>query len=126
MGLGTNEKCSVLIADDSSLIQLGVCRLLKGEPRIEVVGTATSFEQALRLGALLKPRVVLLDLHMPDGAAFEPAVVKATLLNSAERIIAMSAWDDEASAALAVSYGAALLLHKGTMIHTLIPAFLES
>ena len=99
-----------------------MCRLLKGEPRIQVVGSATSFEQVLRLGALLKPHVVLLDLHMPDGAAFEPEVVKAALLNSV--IIAMSAWDDEASTALAVRYGATLLLQKATMIHTLIPTIL--
>jgi DNA-binding NarL/FixJ family response regulator len=124
MGPGTNEKRTVLLADDSNLIQLAVCRLLKGEPRIQVVGSATSFEQALRLAALLKPQVVLLDLHMHDDLAFKPEFVKATLLNSVERIIAMSVWDDEATAALALSYGAVTLLNKATMIHALIPAVL--
>jgi two-component system nitrate/nitrite response regulator NarL len=126
MDSGTNDKCSVPIADDSNLIQLGVRRLLKGEPRIEVLGSATSFEHTLQLAAQLKPQIVLLDLHMPDSAAFEPEFVKATLLNSVERIIAMSAWGDEASAIVALRYGATALLHKETMIHTLIPALLES
>ena len=124
MDLGTNEKCSVLIADDSKLVQLGVRRLLKGEPRIHVLGSAVSFENTLQLAGQLKPQIILLDLHLPDGGVFESEFVKATLLSSVERIIAMSAWEDEASAALAVSYGARLLLQKGTMIHTLIPAIL--
>jgi DNA-binding NarL/FixJ family response regulator len=125
MGPDTNQKRTVLIADDSNLIQLGVRRLLKGEPCIEVLGSATSFEHALQLAAQLKPHVVLLDLHMPDSAAFEPEVVKATLLKSVERIIGMSAWDDEVSKTVAIRYGAALLLQKATLIHTLIPALLE-
>src|ERR1700722_3023917 len=121
---GTNLRFSVLIADDSNLIQLGVRRLLKGEPRIQVLGSAVSFENTLQLAGQLKPQIILLDIHMPDGGAFESEFIKATLLSSVERIIAMSAWGDEASTALAVSYGATLLLQKATLIHTLIPAIL--
>jgi hypothetical protein len=61
---------------------------------------------------------------MPDGAAFEPEVVKATLLKSAGRIIAISVWDGEDTQALALRYGATTLLQKETLIYTLIPAIL--
>jgi len=126
MGSATSGARTVLIADDSNLIQLGVRRLLKGEPGIDVVGSAVSFENTLQLAARLRPQIILLDLHMSDSAAFEPEVVKATLLNSVGRIIAMSAWEDEVTRDLALSYGATTLVNKATMIHTLIPALLES
>jgi CheY-like chemotaxis protein len=91
MSSGTNDKRSVLIADDSDLIQLGVRRLLRGEPSIEVGGSAVGVENALQVAGQLKPQIILLDLQTPDDAAFEPEVVKATLLRSAGRIIAMFA-----------------------------------
>jgi DNA-binding NarL/FixJ family response regulator len=102
----------------------GVLRLLKGEPKIQVLGEASSFEQTLQLTSELKPQVVVLGLHMPDHGWFVPSVVKSILSGSAERIIAVSAWDHEKAIALAKSYGATVLLTKDSLIESLIPAVL--
>ena len=45
----------------------------------------------LRIRDFLSTHEFRQDLQMPGGAAFEPEVAKATLLNSAGRIIAVSA-----------------------------------
>jgi DNA-binding NarL/FixJ family response regulator len=117
---------TALVADDSEIIRRGVLRLLKGEPRIQVLGEATSFEETLQLTLELKPQVVVLGLHMPDNGWFVPSVIKSILSESAERIIAVSAWDHEKAIALAKSYGATVLLTKDSLIESLIPAVLGS
>jgi DNA-binding NarL/FixJ family response regulator len=115
-----------LVADDSEIMRRGVLRLVKGEPQIQVVGQATSFEQTLQLAAELKPQVVVFGLHMPDHGWFVPSVIKSILSESAERIIAVSAWDHEKAIALARSYGATILPTKDSLIDSLIPAVLGS
>jgi DNA-binding NarL/FixJ family response regulator len=55
----------VLVADDHPLIRVGVRRALEGEGGFEVVGEASSCEEAQLLVRRWLPDVVLLDLGMP-------------------------------------------------------------
>jgi len=55
----------VLLVDDSPVALLVLKRLLAGSPDIQVVGTASSGEEGLRLVAELNPTIVCTDLHMP-------------------------------------------------------------
>lgn len=59
----------ILIVDDQSLFREGLRTLLSVQPDFDVVGEAANGEEALRMGASLKPNVVLMDLRMPvmDG-----------------------------------------------------------
>ena len=59
----------VLIIDDSALIRRSLTQILKAHPDIEVVGTASDGLIGLEKISILKPDVVLLDIHMPrmDG-----------------------------------------------------------
>jgi DNA-binding NtrC family response regulator len=57
----------VLIADDVEVIRSVIRDLLAREPTIEVCGEAANFSQTFDLATSLKPDVILLDLHMPDG-----------------------------------------------------------
>ena len=56
----------VLLADDSEIMREAIKKLLKDEPRIHIVGEASSFGAAMQLVADLKPDILLLDLHLPQ------------------------------------------------------------
>ena len=58
---------SVVLADDQQLIRAGFSALLSNEPDIEVVGEAATGREAVDLVNRLHPRVVLMDIRMPDG-----------------------------------------------------------
>ena len=55
----------VLIADDHPLFLDGMHGLLDSVPDTEVVGEATTGEEAIRLAAALQPDVILMDIKMP-------------------------------------------------------------
>ena len=55
----------VLLADDQALVRAGFKSLLDAQRDIEVVGEASSGEEAVRLATDLTPDVVLMDIRMP-------------------------------------------------------------
>ncbi|MFI1990977.1 response regulator transcription factor [Actinoplanes sp. NPDC020271] len=63
----------VLIYDDRPLTSDGVAGLLTGEPDLEVVGTAATRSQALRMLHAEAPDVVVIGL-CPEGAMDAPFV----------------------------------------------------
>ncbi len=72
----------VLIVDDSLFIRTILRDLLKGDPEIEVVGTAVNGIDALEKIAELNPDVVTLDIEMPRMGGLE---VLETLQGQAAR-----------------------------------------
>ena len=56
---------TVLLVDDHTLVRRGFRRLLEDDPAIVVVGEASDGEEAVRLAASLKPRVIVMDCAMP-------------------------------------------------------------
>ena len=65
------SKIRVLIADDHTIVRIGLAALLNAERDIEVVGEAKNGDMAVREALRLSPDVVVMDLMMPkkDGAA---------------------------------------------------------
>ena len=55
----------VAVVDDSSFIRMAVVRMLEGDPRIRVVGTARSGEELIERLSEWRPDVITLDLSMP-------------------------------------------------------------
>lgn len=55
----------VLISDDHTILRSGLKMLLNAEADIEVVGEATTGEEAVRLSEQLHPDLVLMDISMP-------------------------------------------------------------
>jgi DNA-binding NarL/FixJ family response regulator len=59
------DRITVLLADDHALVRRGFRRLLEDDDGIVVVGEASDGEEAVRLAATLKPRVIVMDCAMP-------------------------------------------------------------
>lgn len=57
----------VLLADDHALVRQGIRELLSAQSEFEVVGEAASGREAVAEAVRLRPDVVLLDIHMPNG-----------------------------------------------------------
>ena len=106
-------KIRVLIVDDQSLIRVGIQTLLTRKPDIEVVGTASNGEEALRQIALLDPDVVLMDIRMPVMDGVE-ATRELTARRSRAGIIILTTFNDDTNVFAALAAGARGYLLKDT------------
>jgi two-component system, NarL family, response regulator LiaR len=109
-----------LLADDSDVIRRVLFDFLQDEPLIEIVGEAKDFTELLEKALALKPRIVLMDLHMRDEYKFKPELVRSELQASAGHVLAMSLFYDDEAVELSNSYGASLLLDKSKLITDLV------
>lgn len=64
-------RITVLLADDHAIVRRGFRRLLEDDPAIEVVGEASSGEEAVTMAAELHPRVVVMDVAMRGTSGLE-------------------------------------------------------
>ena len=73
-----SEPISVLLADDHSLVRRGFRRILEDDEGMQVVGEASNGVEAIRMSHELKPKVVVMDLSMPelDGVQATREIVK--------------------------------------------------
>ncbi len=69
----------VLLADDHALVRAGMRSLLAAMTAVEVVGEASSGEDALELAARERPDVVLMDIAMKGMTGLEAAARMRTL-----------------------------------------------
>ena len=111
----------MLLADDSDVIRRVLFDFLQDEPLIEIVGEAKDFTELLEMALALKPRIVLMDLHMRDEYKFKPEFVRSELQASADHVLAMSLSYDDETIELSNIYGASLLLDKTKLITDLVP-----
>ena len=85
----------VLVVDDSAANRRGVSAILSEHAGVEVVGTASDGDEALRMSASLSPDLITLDLEMPrmDGFTFL-RLLMATRPTAVVVISSRSARDD--------------------------------
>ena len=69
---------TVLLADDQHLVRAGFRSLLRRGRDIDVVGEASTGDEAVRAARLLSPDVILMDIRMPgmDGITATRAVLR--------------------------------------------------
>jgi len=66
-----DKKITVLVVEDSNVLQLLLVHLLNSDPQIEVIGTAKNGFEALQALAQKSPDVILMDVEMPEMDGFE-------------------------------------------------------
>jgi len=81
----------VLVVDDHALFRAGVRAELEG--RVDLVGDAATVDDAVAAIAELRPDVVLLDVHMPDGGGVEVLHRAAAAAEPPPRFLALSVSD---------------------------------
>ena len=107
----------ILLADDHPMISTAIEALLRNSP-FEMVGMATTGEQALRKVEELKPDILLLDLQMPGGTGMD--VLRRLRSNCDKiRIVLLTAAIDDASLVEARS-----LKVQGMVLKNSDPAYL--
>ena len=96
---------SVLIADDHPLFRKKMKALLASLPAIELVGEATSGQEAVKMAVARQPDVVLMDLQMPDGGGLA-ATRELRRLSSNTRVLIVTLFADDDSIFAALQAGA--------------------
>ena len=99
------KKLRILIADDHTLMRVGLKAMLHYQSDMTVVGEATNGEEAVSLAKELKPDIVIMDLMMPvlDGAEATKRMLEA---DPSAKIIILTSFGASADMARALKYGA--------------------
>jgi DNA-binding NarL/FixJ family response regulator len=99
------ETLRILIAEDHPLFRKGVISLLSSVPDFEVVGEATTGEEAVVRAEQLQPDVVLMDLQMPEVNGIE-ATRRILQESPSIRVLVVTLFEDEDSVFMALRAGA--------------------
>jgi two-component system, NarL family, response regulator NreC len=77
----------ILIADDHEVVREGIRALIEHEPGWQVCGVAANGLEAVHMAKKMKPRVVVLDMSMPDLDGLEALREIKRALPSTEVVI---------------------------------------
>ncbi len=94
----------VLLADDLLLIRHGIRAVLSDVEDIEIVGEATSADDAVRLARELAPAVVLMDQDLPGDSLVATRAIKGSMPEV--EIVVMTDRLDDGKALQAIDSGA--------------------
>ncbi len=115
----------VLVVDDHRLFTDALTTVLDQDGRFEVVGTAATGREAVRLAKTAEAEVVLMDMSMPvlDGPA---ATRRLIALDHAPCVIALSGHTDGLSRAAALEAGASAFVTKSEAFDELVDTILQT
>jgi DNA-binding NarL/FixJ family response regulator len=108
----TVETVCVLVADDHLLFRDGLRALLSAAPDTELVGEASSGEEAIALAAEVQPDVILMDIRMPGINGIE-ATRRITQASPNIRVLIVTMFEDDLSVFSAMRAGARGYILKG-------------
>lgn len=104
--MATQNPIRVYLVDDHEVVRRGVASLLETDDMIEVVGEAGSATVALREILDLRPDVVVLDNHLPDGSGVDICREMRSVDPSIKGLI-LTTYDDAEAISAAILAGAA-------------------
>ncbi len=104
----------ILIADDHPVFRFGLRALLGADPEMELVGEASSGEEAVAQALALQPDVILMDLNMPGGNGIE-ATRRIVSASPHIGVLVVTMFEDDDSVFAAMRAGARGYLLKGAL-----------
>ena len=96
-----SEQIRVLVVDDEPLARAGVRALLEADAEFDVVGEASSADEAVDAITKLAPELVMLDVQMPDGNGFD--VIQRVGPSRMPHVVFITAYDEFAVSAFQVN-----------------------
>ncbi|MDQ4078357.1 MAG: response regulator transcription factor [Chloroflexota bacterium] len=99
------NRVRVLISDDHPVFRDGIRALLEAMPETQVVGEATTGDEAVRLAGQLEPDVILMDVQMPGLNGIE-ATRHIVASHPTIRVLIVTMFEDDASVFMAMRAGA--------------------
>ena len=114
-------KIRILLADDHTVIRLGLKLLLERQADFEVVGEAEDGRKAIQLAESLQPDVIVMDVAMPNLNGIE-ATRQITTALSKVAVVVLSMHSDESYVMRALKAGAKGYLLKDSAEADLIQA----
>ena len=113
------NKIRIIVADDHSIMRVGLVSLLSREKDMVVVGEAENGQEAVSLARELKPDIVVMDLMMPSlpGAEATRQITSGTEEEASDgqarpRVLVFTSYGTSADLARAVLNGASGVLLK--------------
>jgi DNA-binding NarL/FixJ family response regulator len=106
------DRIRILIADDHPVFRYGLRALLITDTTTEVVGEATTGEEAIEKALSLQPDVILMDLNMPGVNGIE-ATRRILIEMPHVSVLVLTMFDDDDSVFAAMRAGARGYLLKG-------------
>jgi DNA-binding NarL/FixJ family response regulator len=115
----------VLLVDDDSMVRQILSRMLASYPDLDIVGQASTGEEAVFRVEELSPQVVIMDIRMPkmDGIA---AAREIKQRYSQVQIIGLSEYGDGYNADAMLKAGAVAVFHKSKSPEELYPAIMKA
>ena len=115
------RKIRILVADDHSIMRVGLISLLSREKDMTIVGEAENGEQAVSLAQELKPDVVVMDLMMPtlSGAEATRQITSGAADSTSPRVLVFTSYGTATDLARAVLNGASGVLLKNVPTNVL-------
>ena len=101
------DRIRVALVDDQALFRAGIRMLIQSQGDLEFVGEASNGHEAVALAAEVRPDVLLMDIRMPelDGVAATAQIVQLGL-GATPRVLVLTTFDVDESAARAIQAGA--------------------
>ncbi len=112
---------SVVVVDDHEMVAHSLGIAIGNESGLEVVGTAKSVAECLRLASALRPNVVVMDLMVGDGDGFE-AIRRLLAAAPQTNVILLTAKPDDGALARALDAGCCGFVTKRAPLEELIVA----
>lgn len=120
-----NKRITVLVVDHNPILLGGIVSLIKNEDDLRLVATAGNAADAMALFLSRSPRIVLMDLDLPDSSAL-PVIRKMKEYRAEVPIIGMATYEFDRTGSAALADGVRAVVSKERICQDLIPVIYQA